>query len=218
MWFDSVPFDRLRAGTSADSGLGYREWVSRAWDARSPRWRRCLARPCPWVPTRGTPTVNGPIGELRQPQDGLTTNGKGGLRAGMPGGWGRKRAVREPPLRETGSPRTGVSWGSMVARKTGGFETAALRKKGRGWRDDGGEEGVSEESEGTQEGTAWVSWVLGGVVRHGPPGTPGRLTTNGGSGNPSGRPLEELARSSRNCCRCPERIRPRPVVQTRLVA
>ena len=110
----SVPVRQAQAGRQAqgwDIANG-----SRGLGTHAPRRRRrCLARPCPWVPTRGTPTVNGGIGELRQPQDGLTANGKGGLRAGMPGGWGRKRAVREPPLRETSWIATnggqlGIGW------------------------------------------------------------------------------------------------------------
>ena len=40
---------------------------------------------------------------LRQAQNRLTTNGTGGPRARVPGGFVGKRAVREPPLREMGS-------------------------------------------------------------------------------------------------------------------
>ena len=76
-------------------------------------------------------------GSLRQPQGRLTMNVNGGPGAGVPGDWGWKRAVREPPLRAMGTARTGanVNLGGRVA--------------------------------------------VGCVVRHGPPGTAPRLTTNG---------------------------------------
>ena len=54
------------------SGQARRERVSWGWDARCPRWRGCPARPCPWVPTRGTAT-----------RDGLTTNGTEGRGGGV---------------------------------------------------------------------------------------------------------------------------------------
>ena len=76
-------------------------------------------------------------GSLRQAQGRLTMNVNGGPGAGVPGNWGWKRAVREPPLRAMGTARTGanVNLGGRVA--------------------------------------------VGCVVRHGPPGTAPRLTTNG---------------------------------------
>ena len=130
----------------------------------------CRWRPCPWVPTRGTPTgSDAPANDGAARHERGVTCGGGSTRSGgytgpahhERGALGRLRAQLSdllrheadgcsgclwgscpwvptrstptgsdaPPDDRAGSPRTGIGWGSMVARKTGGLGTPARRKE-----------------------------------------------------------------------------------------
>ena len=118
----------VRLGPPRDSGAAHHERIGEVPGCAQPGPRALVPRA---VVARKRPVTNRPL----RPE-GMRTAG-----IAWPGwvlGVWFDTALRG--LR-AGSPRTGVGWGSMVARKTGGSETPPLRRAGRegaGWGKAGG--------------------------------------------------------------------------------